>query len=246
MSKFCGNCGTAHDDSAAVCGNCGAPLPGGSNGLNKLNGAGVASIAKEVVKSKAFKIAVPAVAGVAVLAIVLAIILSFTGYKGAVKKFMNAYEDQEIETLISYASVISTQDNKETVVDSHTKAVEEHYKHIEEYIGADFKVKYKVTDSGEKMSKTQLAKYKDIIDKQLKLDFDSSKITEGRKVRIEITYDGDKREKTNTINLIMLKENGDWKVYMESYNPYTFADDMIEDSIGEYEDYYNELTGYYY
>ncbi len=244
MAKFCGNCGTAHDDAAAVCGNCGAPLPGGSNGLSgKINGAGVASIAKTVVKSKAFKIAVPAVAGVAVIAIVLAIILSFTGYKGAIKKFMGAYEDQDIETLISYASVIATQDNKESAVESHRKAMEMHFKHVEEYCGADFKVKYEVKDSRE-LTKSQLADYKDILDKQLKID--SSGVKEGRSVRIEVKYNGDKREKTNTITLIMLKENGEWKFYMPDYNPYTFADDMLEDYAGDLNEYYGDLTNYYY
>ncbi len=220
MSKFCGNCGATLDDAAVVCGYCGAPLnnniPGQGASINK---AGVASVVKELKGNKIVKIAIPAVAALVVVIVAIVLITSLTGYKGAIKSFMKAYKDQDIDTMISMSSDIATDAQDDDSIEYLTEIAENHFEHVEDKCG-DAKIKYEITNVKE-LSKSKLGDYKDLFDE---LDLDSSEVEEGKKITLLITYDGDKRTKTHKATMIMFKENGEWKFYNDSPEVYIFSD----------------------
>lgn len=219
MSKFCGNCGATLDDAAVVCGYCGAPLAAtpNNNKPNKINSAGFTSVLKEITSNKIFKIAVPAVIGIVVIIITISIISSFTGYKGAIKDFVKAYEDMDVDTMIEMSSDLATKGQDDDAVEDLEEKLNDHFDHIDEELKTTPEIDYEIL-TDDKLKDSQLNKYKDMFDD---LDLSSSDINQARKVKIRFTYKYDERTKTRTSTFIMFKEGGDWKFYnVDQYPKY--------------------------
>lgn len=236
MSKFCGNCGGVLDDTAVVCGYCGAPVAPEvpQKKSVQINKEVVLSFINQVVHHKIFKIAAPCVAGLIVLLIVLAVVSGFTGHKGAVKNLMNAYEDKNADELYSLSSELYTRDQDSLeVIENINNRLDSQYETLEYEVGTGVEISYKV-DSNKKLDERELSNYKEMF-RNAELDY--SEIKEGRRVTLEITYKGDIRENEKTITLIMLKEGKEWKFYQDSdsyyYSDYDKYDDYLDDVYDE-------------
>lgn len=216
MSKFCGNCGAELDDNAKVCGYCGVTL---SSDPVRAAKSSVPGIVTEMDQQKAekmkqyIKMGAAAVAAVLVLVIGISVISSSTGYKGALKKAVKYFSKGDSTKLYSYASEYYENyyedgwfyDDFEDFIDHFVDvSIEE----VEDRVGRDPKVKYKITDSYKlEKRKSKLEDITDLLD-DYDVDYDVKSI---RMVEVEFTIKGSKKSITESLDLVMLKENGKWK-----------------------------------
>lgn len=214
MSKFCGVCGTQAEDSANVCGNCGnafndqaentktAPIPGADAVKDKI---------KSLKTDGLMKKGIIAIAAVVVGIIIISSISSSAGYKGTVKKVINAFEKNDVEKLCSYASGLNYYDEDE--IDEYEENFEDRISDrlddYEDEVGDNIKIKYEIT------------KVKDIEDRKKEKfleefeDFDGypKKIGDIKEIQMKLTVKGSDDEETYKVkDFYVIKENGKWKV----------------------------------
>lgn len=219
MSKFCGNCGAQLDDSAKVCGYCGIAL---DNEPVNANAASIPGVVSEADKEKTAKVkkliktGAIAVVAIIVLSVGFNIISSFTGYKGVVRKVVNAFEDYDMNTLCSYASSLSYYgDDIEYYEEVFEERVSNMLDYYEEELGHGLKIKFEILDS----YKLDERNTDDLLD-----DLEDSGAYVGnidtiRMVELQLTIKGSRRTSTYTTDdLMLVKENGKWKVlYLGGY-----------------------------
>ena len=207
MSKFCGNCGAQMDDSARVCGNCGTPFSGAAPVSGSARTQFRSPAAKEKNK-KILTIAGGAAAALVVLIIVIKILTTFTGYNGAVRKVMKAYEKYDIDTLASMSSDYLYMDNGDYVDDYFESILKSDYANFDDEVGHNYKLSYTVKETY-KIPEYELSGYRNYADYHgfdIE-DFESIKISE-----ISVTAKGS-GSKTITIRLALIKESHSWKIF---------------------------------
>ncbi len=237
MAKFCGNCGAASDDNANVCGNCGAPFAaaksGAGNILSKIPGVNDINIKPEqkALIMKIAKIAVPAVAALAlVLIIVFCAIVPNTGAQGAVKKYFKALEKGDASAIVAMLPAKFTSedihgekyDAEEIIAeyfDDERKVDDKEYSDIEDKYGEGYKykikdVKVKKLDKSDlaDMVKDQYNAYEDACEEADK-DFSAPEVKQGYRIKFELVLKGDDREKDATCTMYMVKEEGKWVIW---------------------------------
>lgn len=233
MAKFCGNCGAASDDNANVCGNCGAPFAaaksGAGNILSKIPGVNDINIKPEqkALIMKIAKIAVPAVAALAlVLIIVFCAIVPNTGAQGAVKKYFKALEKADAAAIVEMLPAKFTSEDIhgedydpeeiiEKYFDDKSDYADEKYSDIEDKYGEGYKYKIKDVDV-KKLDKSEIAdEIKDVYDlyEDKYEDFSQPKVTAAYKIKFELVIKGDGRDKDAKCTMYMVKEEGDWKIW---------------------------------
>ena len=219
MSKFCGNCGAQLDDSARVCGYCGVAF--GNEPVNTSN-TSIPGVVSEADKEKAaktkklIKTGATAVAAIIVLSIVISIISSFTGYKGVVRKVVNAFEDYDMNTLCSYASSLSYYgDDVEYSEEYFEEMVSSKLDYYEEELGHNLKMSFEITDSYKLDDRNRDDLFDDLEDSGVYV----GNISTIRMVELELEIKGSRRTSTYTVDdLLLVKENGKWKVlYLGGY-----------------------------
>lgn len=237
MSKFCGNCGALCDDSVKICGNCGAPFaePETNSGnilskipnINNINLDNLKNInIKPEMKDQATKIAkiaLPAVAGVvALLVIIFAIIVPNTGAQKAVKDYFKAFQKGESAKIVEYLPVSASAylSEDENLMDMLDATLELSIDDLNGKYGEGFKFKVKKVEK-EKLDEDDLDDIRDAYDEiadglkafNADSDFETPEIKAGYKFEFELVLKGDKREKTEDCEMTMIKENGKWVIY---------------------------------
>lgn len=210
MAKFCGNCGAKLDDSAKVCGNCGIHLEN-----NKITNASIPGVSyvdpeqKAKMRKKIKLFAVLAV-GIIIAIITINIVSGFVGYKGAVRKIMNAYEEYDLNTIVSMSSdFYYFMDDESYAEDYFADIISDDLDNFEEQVGHKYKLNYEITDTYE-MSEH---KYEDLLDTLSYFgDFDADIITKVMIVEIEVTAKDGKDSMTMELQLTLTKEDGSWKL----------------------------------
>ncbi len=225
MSKFCGNCGAELDESANVCGYCGASVNSDST-TEKIGTKKIPGIKTEREQEKIRKIKIISkLTFASIIIVVLAIIgvnigSSFVGYKGAVRKIMNAYEDYDMNTLISMASDLHYYSADENYVDDNfSDIVAERLNSLENSVGHNVKIDYEITDSFE------LPEYRldELLSQFESYGIDTSDIKKIMQVELLIKAKGNKSTNTyNSDGLLLVKEKGDWKAIYTGYMNYLY------------------------
>lgn len=207
MSKYCGNCGAQMDDSARVCGNCGTPFVGATpaSGAARTQFRSPAAKAKN---KKILTIAGGAAAALVVLIIVIKILTTFTGYNGAVRKAMKAYEKYDIDTLASMSSDYLYMNNADDVDDYFKSILNSDYDRFDDYVGHNYKLSYEVKETY-KMPEYELSEYRNYADYN---DYDIGDLSTIKVSDISVTAKGSGSE-TITIRLALIKEGRSWKIF---------------------------------
>ena len=219
MSKFCGNCGFKMDDDARVCGNCGTPFEGmPDNGVpQKIKLPKTSTMTPEKKKKLKKGLTLGIVAVVAVIAIIVAvnIVSNFTGYKGALRKAMNAIESYDIETLMDVTSDIKFNSigSIMSADDILSREVSTKLNSYEDEVGHDLHINYSITDSY-KLSDRKFQEFTKYVESYYA--YDCSDITEVVKVELRIEAKGSSRTKTYTESIYMIKERNKW-YYFNGY-----------------------------
>lgn len=213
MSKFCGNCGSKMDDDARVCGNCGTPYFDNKH-LKPVKISGVNSMSDEKKKKikLIIKLSVAAIVVIIVAVIAINIISSFTGYKCAINKAMDAFENYDIETLMSMSSDIAFNGMEATDIEaSISKSVSAQLDSYETVAGHDMDISYEIEDSYTLSER----KYQEFL--QYAEDYyhyDTSDISEIVLAKIRINIQGSLGKSSYTVNdLYLIKERDKWYLF---------------------------------
>ena len=210
MSRFCGSCGSAVDDNAKVCGNCGTPLDTNNKVVSKVPGIQYIDPEKKAKTIKKIKAFIGLVALVIVAIIVFNIVSGFVGYKGAVRKIMNAYEDYDIDTIVSMSSSWYYCMTDEDYAEEHFgDVISEDLDDFENYSGHNYKFSYEITDSY-KMAEHKLDNLLDTLSSCE--EFDADIIDKVMIVEVETTAKSKNDTYTKKLELTLTKENGSWKL----------------------------------
>lgn len=217
MAKICGNCGAQVDDNAFVCGYCGAALQQepAQNG-SPFNGVPGGAGKKFDLKKLDLKKVLVAVAAVVAVIVVISL-LSGGGYKSVVKDYMKAYEECDADKMMDLTTdvlAVAFEEELGDLVDAEEllkEGFEEKIEALEDKFGEDIKITYEITDD-EEMDDEDLDEFKEELEE---LDADI-KISKAHKIEIEGTIEGSDDEDDFELKLVVLKENGKWKVLDES------------------------------
>lgn len=210
MSKFCGNCGTQLDDSAKVCGNCGTPLETNTATNATIPGISYVDPERKAKMKKKVKLFASLAVIVVVAVIAINIISGFVGYKGAVRKIMNAYEDYDLNTIVSMSSELYYFMDDESYADDYFgDIISNDLDSFENQVGHKYKLTYEITDSY-KMSDH---KYEDLLDTLSYYgDFDADIISKVMIVEVDVTAKEGRDSMTIELKLTLTKEDGSWKL----------------------------------
>ena len=165
-------------------------------------------------KMKAVKKALIGIVSVAACILVLAMLvnylLGFLGYKGAVRKLMNAYQNYEIEVFTSMASeYYYSMENDSTAEDYFERIIADDLDVFEENVGHKYTFNYEITDSYN-LSKHKLEELLDNL--SVYEEFDASIISEVMIVEIEITVEGEEKGMTKNKTIYLTKEGENWRI----------------------------------
>lgn len=214
MAKFCGNCGAQQEDNARVCGYCGTPLAASAPPA-----AGAEATFTPVDPQKKARIMTFVKIGIAVVAVVVAAVLAwnivsaFTGYRGMVRKFYRAVEAYDIDTLTELTSdltiALAGDPDDEAIYELLSDNVSDMLDTYEEEVGHDLEIDYEITETYE-LSERRL---EELLDELEYYDLDTSTIDDFLMVEASLTLSGSRREMTTTDELLLVKEDGEWRVF---------------------------------
>ncbi len=211
MAKFCGNCGTALEENAKVCGNCGTAVEIiEEKAVQKIPGIDYADPEKKAKTKKKIKTLLSLAAVIVVLCIAFNIALGFVGYRGAVRKIMNAFEDYDVDTFVSMASDMYFSYGDEDYAHSRFETqITNLLDYYEDSVGYDFKLKYDI-ESAHKLSKHR---FENLIESMSGRElFDPNIIKKAMIVVVEVDAEGSMGEMESRIEMTLTKEDGSWKI----------------------------------
>lgn len=211
MAKFCGNCGAKLDDDAKVCGQCGTPLDGASTNISGLK---VVDPEKQKKVKKTLKLVAILAALVVVAVVALNIASKYTGYNGLLRKVMTAYENYDIDTLVSLSSDMYYYGEEDWVEYYFEYTVGNNLDSFESSVGHSYKLSYEV-DETYVMSERKADEMLNEIENTY-ADFDISVIDKIVVADLTLTAKQGSKSVNRDIKVIMSKENGAWKLlYIE-------------------------------
>ena len=211
MAKFCGNCGTQLDDSAKVCGTCGTPLNGASPnipGIKVVDPEKKKEMQKKV--KKIIKLCVGVVALVLVVIIAYNLITAYTGYNGFLRKAMAAYEDYDIDALVSMSSDMyyyGSEDYAEVYFEGTVGYVLDS---LESSVGHNYKLSYEVNETYSLSNRN----FESMLDEisWIFTEFDTSVIEDIVVAEITVTAQQGSKSVNRDLKVTMSKEDGTWKL----------------------------------
>ena len=220
MAKFCGNCGTQMPDDARVCGNCGTPFAGATPytipaAQATVNGADDNSPTKREKNKKLGMLICAGAAVVLILAILIGVIAGNSGYKGTIKKFVNAIEEYDIGTLeemtsSSYTVLFDFLGSDADVGELWEEELEDITAEFDKYLGTDYKLDYEIVSAYE----ASTYRMDQLLNAYYDMDgFNPSLIEEMKIVNLTITAKGKKTERVKRVELVLSKEDGKWKIF---------------------------------
>lgn len=210
MAKFCGNCGKQVEEGAKVCGNCSTPIASensGNTAIPTIPGVDYVDPEKKAKNKKLIKMVLGAVALIVVLVIAINIISGFVGYKGVVRKTMNAYKNYNIDALVDISSdFFLTYGDVEYYFEGQISSDHDYF---EDRVGHKYNITYEITDSYTLSDR----KFSELIyELSYYDDFDTDVISDARVVTLEVTAKDGKKIATLSKELILTKEAGSWKL----------------------------------
>lgn len=214
--KFCGSCGAQSPADAKICGTCGAPLEAGSSSAS-IPGLQYMDPEKKAMIKK-YGILAGSIAVVVIVAILAFNIISgFLGYKGVIRKFINAMEDGNAAALVETLSAYHTdkeywEDND--IEESFDEEISDMLVQLEDQLGGVPSLDYEITKVSE-WSDSKLKKFKKQYEDCDWYDVDD--ISKAMTVKLKLTAKADDDETTNRTELELVKEDGSWKIFTDLF-----------------------------
>lgn len=210
MAKFCGNCGAQMDDDAKVCGQCGTPVEG------NINTSLVKIVDPEKVRrnKRIFKFIIVVIFIVAVAVTAINVISKFTGYNNLIRKTMSAYEQYDIDTLVSLSSDIYYYGEEDYAESYFENSVGPVLDYLEASVGHSCQMSYKVNETYTMSERKEKETLENI--EYMYPDFDVNIIKKIVVANITITAKQENKSAKQDLDITMSKEGGTWKLlYLE-------------------------------
>lgn len=211
MGNFCGNCGAPLDENANVCGKCGMSVSGGSYKGKKVKVVNPKKQKKRGIKIKLL-IAFIFIAVVAVVG--LKVVSEFKGSKGLVRTVMKAYEEYDINTLVSLSSNMYTYTSENYAEQYLENSIGSVLDSFETKVGHKYKFSYEVTEHYDMSERKKVQ-----ILNQIELmypDFNINSVKEMAAAEIIVTAKQDGKTADQKITVTMTKEGDSWRwLYLE-------------------------------
>lgn len=220
MAKYCGNCGTKADDSARVCGNCGTPFAdAGMNGNQRIPGINYVAPEKKEKKIKKIKKVLGVIIFIAILVCGLNVASNFVGYKGTVRKIMNAYKEYDVDALCEIASEVYSSMEQKEVLHSNGEDLAEYFENsmsydlelFDERLGYQYDISYEINKKYELSNH----RYNDLIKQYSEYSWFHDELL-GEVIVVEVTIEAKEDKDSVTIekDLYLTKEENAWKFLM--------------------------------
>lgn len=209
MAKYCGKCGSKLADDEKVCSQCGMRV----EDMSISNSETRQSSHKNKYKKK-IKVVASLIIIISVIAIAFNIISEFSGTKGLLRKVMAAYEKYDVDEMISLSSDVYYY-GEDNYVEFYFKSIlEESFDRIEENVGGDYKITYKINE----INSVSEHRKKEILNnlEQVYPKFEISVVKDFAVGNVTVTVkNGNKSDKFN-LKITMSKEKDKWKLlYIE-------------------------------
>lgn len=207
MAKYCGHCGTQLDDNAKVCGNCGTPLEGTTS---KIPGVKIVDPEKQKRAQKALKRIVGLIIVVVIATIAINIVTNSTGSKGLLRKVMSAYENYDIDALVSMSSDMYYYAYNDFAEYYFTYSVGEKLDAFEVSVGHSYTLSYEVNEIYTMSDR----KFSELIHniENMYSNFDASIIEQVVVADLTLTAKQGNKSAKRDLEVTMAKENGEWKL----------------------------------
>lgn len=206
MAKFCGNCGAQLDDNAKVCGQCGTPV----GTLSAIPSVKIVDPEKQKKTKKTLKLICGLIAILVVAIVAINIVSNFTGCKGLLRKVMNAYENYDIDKIVSLSSDMYYYGEEDWVEYYFEYSLGEDMDYFEAYVGHDYKLRYDVQDIYT-LPERKLRSILDTVETSFP-DYDVSSISQVKIADVEVTAKKGAASTSIAVQVTMAKENGSWKL----------------------------------
>lgn len=212
MAKFCAKCNSPLNEGDKVCGYCGTPVAAPAKAAAKKPQIDVAKLMNDPKVKKFAPVAIIAAALVVVLLIVA--IASGSGAKGVAKKYMNATvknkPDKYVDTLSSlYLGEDLDEEELEEYKENFSDNYEDELDELKDEYGDNVKIKYDVIATYDIRDKDSIEHMEDTLDDA---DVDYGKELKAKMVVFLVTTKGEKNETTSVQSVLLIKEDGKWKV----------------------------------
>ena len=195
------------DDDAKICGQCGTPLDGASTNISGLK-------VVDPEKQKKVKKAVKLVAVLAVLIVVAVVALNiaskYTGYNGLLRKVMTAYENYDIDTLVSLSSDMYYYGEEDWVEYYFESNVGNNLDSFESSVGHSYKLSYEVNEIYTLSERKQDEMLSEI--EYTYADFNVDTIEKIVVADLTVTAKQGSKSVNRDMNIVMSKEDGIWRL----------------------------------
>ena len=219
MAKFCSNCGAGMEDGDLVCGQCGTPAKGVNPADSQIKpyGKNLQTLSNSLNNRKLVGVVVAAVVAIIILVNVVGFITKSLGYDPVIVKMVKAIKDDDVSKLVSISSQIGQsiygEDEYETMLESFLDSKLDYYE--DKVDGSIKNITYEVKNKSE-LTGRKVEKIKDTLSDMYDVDADG--ISKVVKVDLKLTIKGSKEKtKDKWDDLVLLKENGKWKIYIDYY-----------------------------
>lgn len=214
MSNFCSNCGAPVNPASTACANCGAPVATAKKAKKAFDISALVKLTPENKNkfAKISKLAVPVAALAVILIVIIGAIAGGTGAKGAVKDYFKAIQTQDVKDYINLMPETSKllYLSEEDLYDDVEQQLHDTVEYLEAEYGKNIKFKVKKIEKEEltnKEKKAIIATYS-FSDKLSDIE-----IKKAYEVDFDITIKGKEDNDTDSGSLVVIKEDGDWKIY---------------------------------
>lgn len=145
---------------------------------------------------------------VAVVALVCYLAVSFTGYKGLLRKVMRAYEAYDMEGLLSLSSGVYDCSEEDAAELYFEPVIREKREACEALIGRDYRFSYEIKEVHPFSERERMERLEKI--KQQDIGFDAGCIEKIMAVRLEATAQRGETAVKHEVVVTMTRENGRW------------------------------------
>ena len=206
MAKFCGNCGARMDENAKVCGRCGTPVESNP----KLSSVKIIDPERKKKHKRIFILVIALILIAAIAAAAINVASMFTGYNGLLRKVMSAYEEYDLDILVSLSSDVYYYGDDNYVESYFENVVGTTLDSFESSVGHSYQLSYAVNETyimSERNADVTLEEIENAYP-----DFDISIISEIVVSDVTVTAKQGSESVDKAINIIMSKEDGSWKL----------------------------------
>lgn len=196
------------DDNAMICGYCGTAFDGAAGGNFKYEDPEKTAKIKKIVKKLIIAVAI-----IVVISIGISIGSSFVGYRGAIRKFMNAYKAENAEAMVNMTcSFMQDEKYAEIVAYKYENRLESDFDSFDYHFDSKYSIKYEITNASKLSERQSKSVMEQLASNGLASEDDIDLVKKIMNVRVTITAKHGSDSTSTSKTIYLAKESGGWKL----------------------------------